>query len=121
MAPKLGVRETRRINGRYVLTEHDVRNEARFPDAIGICNSPGDIREPGGKTGYGIPFRCLIPEGIDGLYVAGRCVSADEVAFGSTRNVPACATTGEAAGAAAALAVKSQVSAAEVSVLGRTP
>lgn len=126
VAPKLGVRETRRIKGRYVLTEHDVRNEARFPDAIGICNSPVDIHEPGGKTavmdhvgtGYGIPFRCLVPEGIEGLYVAGRCVSADEVAFGSTRNVPACATTGEAAGAAAALAVKSGSSAAEVSVSG---
>lgn len=124
VAPKLGVRETRRIKGRYVLTEHDVRNQARFDDAIGICNSPVDIHEPGGKravmdhvgTGYGIPFRCLVPEGIDGLYVAGRCVSADEVAFGSTRNVPACATTGEAAGAAAALAVRSGTSAATVRV-----
>ncbi len=124
VAPKLGVRETRRIKGRYVLTEHDVRNQARFDDAIGICNSPVDIHEPGGKTavmdhvgsGYGIPFRCLVPEAIDGLYVAGRCVSADEVAFGSTRNVPACATTGEAAGAAAALAVRSGTSAAMVRV-----
>jgi hypothetical protein len=124
VAPKLGVRETRRIKGHYVLTEQDVRNQARFDDAIGICNSPVDIHEPGGKTavmdhvgtGYGIPFRCLVPEGIDGLYVAGRCVSADEVAFGSTRNVPACATTGEAAGAAAALAVRSATSAASVSV-----
>lgn len=124
VAPKLGVRETRRIKGRYVLTEKDVRGEARFPDAIGICNSPVDIHEPGGKravmdhvgTGYGIPFRCLLPEGIDGLLVAGRCVSADEVAFGSTRNVPACATTGEAAGVAAALAVKLGVNVSEVSV-----
>jgi hypothetical protein len=124
VAPKLGVRETRRIKGHYVLTEQDVRNQARFDDAIGICNCPVDIHEPGGKTavmdhvgtGYGIPFRCLVPEGIDGLYVAGRCVSADEVAFGSTRNVPACATTGEAAGAAAALAVRSATSAASVSV-----
>jgi hypothetical protein len=124
VAPKLGVRETRRIKGRYILKEADVRGEARFDDAIGLCNSPVDIHEPGGKravmepvgTGYGIPFRCLIPEGLDGLYVAGRCVSADEVAFGSTRNVPACATTGEAAGVAAALAVQHGTSAAEVPV-----
>jgi hypothetical protein len=124
VAPKLGVRETRRIRGRYVLTEQDVRGEARFEDAIGICNSPVDIHEPGGKTavmdhvgtGYGIPFRCLVPEEIDGLYVAGRCISADEVAFGSTRNVPACATTGEAAGVAAAVAVRTGATAANVSV-----
>ena len=124
VAPKLGVRETRRIKGRYVLTEQDVRGEARFADAIGICNSPVDIHEPGGKTavmdhvgtGYGIPFRCLLPEAIDGLYVAGRCVSADEVAFGSTRNVPACATTGEAAGAAASIATQNGVSASQVRV-----
>lgn len=124
VAPKLGVRETRRIKGRYVLTEQDVRREARFGDAIGICNSPVDIHEPGGKravmdhvgTGYGIPFRCLVPETVDGLYVAGRCISADEVAFGSTRNVPACATTGEAAGAAAALAVRAGTSTSQVSV-----
>jgi hypothetical protein len=124
VAPKLGVRETRRIQGRYVLSEQDVRGEARFDDAIGICNSPVDIHEPGGKravmdhvgTGYGIPFRCLLPENVEGLYVAGRCISADEVAFGSTRNVPACATTGEAAGAAAALAVASHCGASEVNV-----
>ncbi len=124
VAPKLGVRETRRIRGRYVLTERDVRGEARFGDAIGICNSPVDIHEPGGRravmdpvgSGYGIPFRCLVPEAIEGLFVAGRCISADEVAFGSTRNVPACATTGEAAGAAAALAVRLGVAASEVPV-----
>ena len=67
-------------------------------------------------SGYGIPFRCLLPETLEGLYVAGRCISADEVAFGSTRNVPACATTGEAAGAAAALAVASGCGASEVNV-----
>jgi hypothetical protein len=42
------------------------------------------------EEGYGIPFRCLVPEGIEGLLVAGRCISVDEIAF-STRNVPACA------------------------------
>ncbi len=122
VAPKLGVRETRRIKGRYVLTESDVRGEARFADAIGLCNSPVDIHEPGGKravmdhvgTGYGIPFRCLIPQDLEGIYVAGRCVSADEVAFGSTRNVPACASTGEAAGAAAAIAALMGVAPSEV-------
>ena len=110
VAPKLGVRETRRIKGRYILTEADVRAQARFDDAIGLCNAPIDIHEPGGVgavadgvgSGYGIPFRCLVPEKIEGLFIAGRCMSVDAVAFGSTRNTPACAVTGEAAAIAAA-------------------
>ena len=64
VAPKLGVRETRRILGQYVLTEADVRGKARFDDAIGLCNSPVDVHEPGGSRaimdhvgiGYGIPY-----------------------------------------------------------------
>lgn len=109
VAPKLGIRETRRIKGGYVLTEQDVRGNARFEDAIGLCNSPVDVHEPGGSRaimdnigeGYGIPFRCLQPLGVEGLLIAGRCISVDEIAFGSTRNVPACAMTGEAAAIAA--------------------
>ncbi|MBT9330146.1 FAD-dependent oxidoreductase [Paracidobacterium acidisoli] len=111
VAPKLGVRETRRIRGQYVLTEDDVRGGARFRDAIGLCNAPISYHDPDGEKavmqsvgpGYGIPLRCLIPLGIEGLFVAGRCISVDEIAFASTRNVPACASTGEAAGAAASL------------------
>jgi len=112
VAPVLGVRETRRIHGDYVLTGTDVRGQARFSDAIGLCDAPVDIHEPGGEDvvmtstggGYGIPYRCLLPAGLDGLLTAGRCVSADPVAFGSLRNTPACALTGQAAGTAAALA-----------------
>ncbi len=124
VAPKLGIRETRRVRGRYVLTEADVRGQARFADAIGLCNSPVDVHEPGGNRaimdnvgeGYGIPFRCLLPEGVDGLLVAGRCISVDEVAFGSTRNVPACAMTGEAAAIAGARAAKSALLPADVEI-----
>ena len=67
-------------------------------------------------TGYAIPLRCLVPEKIEGLYIAGRCISVDETAFGSTRNLPACAMTGEAAGIAAAYCVKHGVRTPEVSV-----
>jgi hypothetical protein len=110
VAPVLGVRETRRIEGDYVLTEDDVRSEARFTDAIGLSNAPLDIHEPGGEggamigvnSGYGIPYRCLLPRGVEGLLVAGRCVSVDSGAFASTRNTPACAITAQAAGFAAA-------------------
>ncbi|MQA03481.1 MAG: FAD-dependent oxidoreductase [Streptosporangiales bacterium] len=112
VAPVLGVRETRRISGDYVLTESDVTGEARFDDAIGLCNAPIDIHEPGGEraimrgvgSGYGMPYRVLLPAGVEGLLTAGRCIAADPVAFGSTRNTPACALTGQAAGIAAAKA-----------------
>jgi hypothetical protein len=124
VAPKLGIRETRRVLGAYVLTEADVRDNRHFDDGIGLCNSPVDVHEPGGSraimdhvgTGYGIPYRCLLPVGVDNLLVAGRCISVDEIAFGSTRNVPACTMTGEAAAYAAALASGRSVPVSEISV-----
>jgi hypothetical protein len=124
VAPKLGIRETRRITGQYVLTEADVRGNRRFDDAIGLCNSPVDVHEPGGTRGimdhigigYGIPYRCMIPQNLDNLIMAGRCISVDEIAFGSTRNVPACTMTGEAAAIAASLAAKRGVPVSAVPV-----
>ncbi len=124
VAPKLGVRETRRIKCRYVLTGADVRGRARFEDAIGLCNSPVDIHEPGGVratmenvgTGYALPLRCIVPEKVEGLFVAGRCISVDTTAFGSTRNLPACAMTGDAAGVAAAYCAKHEVPTPKASV-----
>jgi hypothetical protein len=125
VAPKLGVRETRRILGQYVLTEADVRGEARFADAIGLCNSPVDVHEPGGNRGimdhvgkgYGIPFRCMLPASTGNLIMAGRCISVDEIAYGSTRNVPACTMTGEAAAYAATIAVRDGIDVAKVPVV----
>jgi hypothetical protein len=60
--------------------------------------------------GYGIPYRTMIPLKVDNLVMAGRCISVDEIAFGSTRNVPACTMTGEAAAIAASLAAARGVS-----------
>ncbi|MGA2989568.1 MAG: FAD-dependent oxidoreductase [Candidatus Korobacteraceae bacterium] len=124
VAPKLGIRETRRIVGEYILTEKDVRGETRFADAVGLSNCPVDVHEPGGEraimdsvgTGYGVPFRCLIPKGVDALLLAGRCISVDEIAFGSTRNLPVCAITAEAAALAAAYSVKHGVEPRDVPV-----
>ncbi len=124
ISPVLGVRETRRIKGDYVLTETDVRSEARFDDAIGLSNAPIDIHEPGGEKGimisvgqgYGLPYRCLLPEGIEGLLVAGRCISVDAVAFGSTRNTPVCALGGQAAGVAAARSARLGVTPRELPI-----
>jgi hypothetical protein len=122
VAPKLGIRETRRVTGQYILTEADVRGNKCFDDAIGLCNSPVDVHEPGGSraimdhvgVGYGIPYRTMIPLKIDNLVMAGRCISVDEIAFGSTRNVPACTMTGEAAAIAASLAAKRGVSVSKI-------
>ncbi len=124
VAPKLGVRETRRILGQYVLTEADVRGQARFADAIGLCNSPVDVHEAGGSRaimdnvgeGYGIPFRCLLPTTTGNMIMAGRCISVDEVAYGSTRNVPACTMTGEAAAYAATIAARDGIAVGDVPV-----
>ena len=124
VAPKLGIRETRRVRGEYVLTEAEVRGNRRFEDAIGLCNSPVDVHEPGGSRaimdhvgmGYGISFRCLVPLKIDNLLLAGRCISVDENAFGSTRNVPACTMTGEAAAIAAAMAAGRRVPTSQIPV-----
>lgn len=110
---QLGVRETRRIVGEYVLTGQDVQEGRRFADAIGRCAYLIDIHDPTGTRTrlveiqapfYDIPYRCLVPRDLDGLLVAGRCISVDHVAFGSVRVIPACYATGQAAGTAAAMA-----------------
>ncbi len=112
IAPQVGIRETRRIVGRYVLTEDDVLGEADFADAIG-CNPWPVERHSAGKDiewrwipgrGYHqIPYRCLLPLGVDNLLVAGRCVSATPVAQSSVRVSGPCMAMGHAAGLAAAL------------------
>jgi hypothetical protein len=126
-ASHIGVRETRRIKGRYVLTEQDIVEKVRFPDTIGIDsnrqNPKGPRHSPDGNEGassdietrewiaqlftYEIPYRCLVPTGVAGLVVAGRAISVNHEADGYTRNQPACMVTGQAAGVAAALAAQS--------------
>ena len=116
IADSVGVRETRRIRGDYMLTGEDVLEARTFNDSIGYCGGAVDIHDVeggrertrmspirGGRL-YQSPYRILLPLGIDGLLVAGRCVSADRVACGSIRQQAGCIVTGQAAGVAAALA-----------------
>lgn len=110
----IGVRETRRIVGDYQLTENDVLSARKFPDVIARCAYPMDIHNPEGKgtefkrlppgEAYDIPLRCLLPEGIDGIIVAGRCISGTHEAHSSYRVMPASIATGQAAGVCAAFA-----------------
>jgi hypothetical protein len=121
----LGVRETRRILGDYVLNIEDFKKRAVFPDEIGRYSYPVDIHiarpdkesyekfqkeytnlRLGPGESYGIPYRVLTPRGLDNLLVAGRCVSTDRSLQASLRVMPGCYITGQAAGAAAAMAVQ---------------
>lgn len=113
VSPILGVRETRHIVGGYTLTGPDSRGETRFDDSIGVDASALDIHDPKGgdvdfqsMPPYEIPYRCLVPQGIEQLLVAGRCISADHDAHARSRNMPACMATGQAAGIAAAVAIE---------------
>ena len=115
-APQIGVRESRMIEGEYVMTGDDVLSGRKFEDSISAGNYDIDIHNPEG-TGtdilslpkgayYTIPYRSLVPKGSQNLLVAGRCISADHAAQASVRIMPICATLGEAAGVAAAVASK---------------
>lgn len=113
IAPLMGIRETRRVVGEYVLTEQDHQTCQKFQDTIARNRYPVDIHLKVG-TDYrksfepheyhDIPYGSIVVKGIDNLWVAGRCLSADFVAQSSVRIQPVCRATGEAAGCAAALA-----------------
>lgn len=131
--PTFGVRESRRVMGRYVLTREDYMNRADFDDAIVYFNYPIDVHNARKddvhaeendtvyktqryRTGecYGIPYRCLTPRGVDNLLTAGRIISCDRHMLGSVRVVPCCFATGQAAGTAAAMAVQARLSPAQL-------
>jgi FAD dependent oxidoreductase len=110
-SPAIGVRESRRVHGRYRLTAEDVLAGRRFDDEIALCGAPIEDHHAGADTRwrhvpgvYGIPYRCLLPAGVEGLLVAGRCFSATHDAHASARSMGTCMAMGQAAGTAAALA-----------------
>lgn len=120
-ASQLHIRESRIVEGEYQLTEDDIARGTRFPDSIAIGAWPVDIHPANGAVGvhphkenpplpYEIPFRCLIPRDVDGLLVAGKPISTTHRAHGSTRVPGTSLATGQAAGVAAALVVRGNVS-----------
>ncbi len=122
----LGIRETRRLVGRYVLSGFDAIDCVHFDDDVACGSYMIDIHDPHGKrkalggeisgSSYGIPYRSLIPKTIKNLLVAGRCISADHVAHASTRIQGTCCMTGQAAGTAAAIAAESGKAVADIDV-----
>src|SRR5690606_4610897 len=104
-----GVRETRHIRGDYQLTEHDVLSNQAFDDGVACGTFAIDIHPPegeqqiftgSGKAVYEVPYRSLLPQGLDNLLVAGRCISATHAAFGSARVMATCMAIGQGAGLA---------------------
>lgn len=119
--PQVGVRETRRVKGLYVITEEDAMHGRRFEDAIAWRTGYLDF---GGQKGakftklkiHDVPYRCLVPEKLDGLLMAGRCMSATHAGAAAGKSMGNCMATGHAAGLAAALAVGKRIPPRELSV-----
>lgn len=116
MGPAIGIRETRRFDGTYQLTEKDVLTGRKFEDGVVCCDNPVDCVCRGSNemihislidrgVYYQVPFRCMVPRGIENLLFAGRCISADPVALASMRGMATCMALGQAAGTAAAMAI----------------
>ena len=116
----LGVRESRRIAGIYVLDDEDIQNGVKFNDVIvHDVNFLVDIHNPDGSgqaegkaaavRSYDIPYRCIVPEKIDNLITSGRCISGTHRAHASYRVMNICMAIGQASGIAAALSVKEAV------------
>lgn len=120
MGASLGTRESRKIVGRYNLTEHDVLNQARFEDSIGIFPEFLDGNDiavmPSTGRYFQVPYGVVLPQKVENLLVAGRCVSGDKVSHAATRQMMCCAVTGQGAGIAAAVSLKSRVTCREVDV-----
>jgi hypothetical protein len=125
LAPQIGIRETRRVVGRYQLTEDDVLDCADFADTIGVNGWPVEAhvagtvefrwqRDPRGFNQ--LPFRMIVPERVDNLYVVGRCASMTHGGQSSARVTGPCFAMGEAAGTAANLALSAGVAAGAVDV-----
>ncbi|CAG7648580.1 FAD-dependent oxidoreductase [Paenibacillus allorhizosphaerae] len=124
---QIGIRETRRIVGDYILTEDDFVNTRSFADDIARnayfidvhLATSGDqmsiYRLPPGHS-HGVPYRCLLPKGLDNVWVAGRSASADRIVQSSLRVMPNCFAMGQAAGTAAALAAEHSMTSRDVPI-----
>jgi len=141
--PMMGIRDSRNILGDYTLTDDDFKSSRRFPDVIGRSGRAMNVHPPTGlprnKKEYGrwkesgeqkwdppfwtelkkpfdIPYRALLPKGLENILVAGRCIAAEGLIQGSIRGQPQCIVTGQAAGTAAAIAVRDGVTPRNVDI-----
>ena len=124
VAAFMGIRESRVIKGKYVLTADDILSCRKFEDAVGVARYPVDIHHSHGDDCtmmwcpdcYDLPYRMLVPEKVENLLVAGRCASMTHEAMASARVMSTCMVMGEAAGRAAKIAVEEGVPVSKVNV-----
>jgi len=126
IASVLGIRESRHVRGKYVLTVKDVCENTHFDDAVVTFGYGMDVHSRDGKMKggfhgesadwYTIPYRCLLPVGCDNLLIAAKTISAESQAAGSFRVIPACMAIGQAAGSAAAIALGDNTTVSDISV-----
>ncbi len=120
LGASLGARESRKIIGDYELTEHDVLNQARFEDSIGIFPEFLDGNSiaimPSTGRYFHVPYRVCLPRRVENLLVAGRCVAGDKVSHAATRQMMCCTVTGQGAGVAAAISLEDDVSCRDVDI-----
>ena len=126
-SPGIGMRETRRGIGEYILKRDDVLNGGRFDDHIARCGHPLEIHDPnkglvyihlnkGDSSWYEIPYRSIVQKGIDNLFIIGRCLSAEFDAQASARVSGTALAMGHAAGVAARMCINNNIAAKEVNV-----
>jgi ribulose 1,5-bisphosphate synthetase/thiazole synthase len=106
----IGIRDTRKIDAVYNMTSHDVREQARFDDSIGIfpefIDGYGILILPTTGRYFHVPYRTLLPKGVRNLICAGRITGGDKDSHAATRNMVCCTVTGQGAGVAAAMSVR---------------
>ena len=124
IAPYIGVRETRRIEGRFELQRADVTDGTIPEDTVVLGGYPIDVHDPTDgiaefmeltRGRFGIPYPVLLPKGIDNLLVSGRAISATHEALGATRVMGTCRAIGEACGYAAVMAKKNDTEVSQLS------
>ncbi len=129
LSHQIGVRETRRVYGEYRLTKADCLGVARFADKVLLCGAPIEDHRAGkdggeetvwgyipGGNAYDVPYRTLVPRGRDEIWVAGRCFSATHDAHASCRSMGQTMAMGQAVGTAAALSLRDDCGARQVSI-----
>ncbi|MFM5883956.1 MAG: FAD-dependent oxidoreductase [Novosphingobium sp.] len=116
----LGIRDTRKIDAAHNLTGDDVRGEARFDDSIGIfpefIDGYGYLILPTTGRYFQVPYRAMLPKGVNNLIVTGRTIGGDKISHAAVRNMMCCAVAGQGAGVAAAIGIKTGRGFAEVDV-----
>lgn len=124
VAPFTGIRESRVIRGKYILTAEDILGGKHFDDKVCLAGYPVDIHHSQGgdcsmyfcDDAYEIPYRVLVPANVGGLLVAGRCASMNHEAMAATRVMSTCMALGEAAGTAARLSLETCVDVGSVDI-----